>query len=84
MLGFCAVDDTLVPVFGVMKEVRVQFSMTYGIADFEYVLHALDAGATELRTMITETASFDALPDLFDSLRGSTSHCKVQIDPRRT
>jgi (R,R)-butanediol dehydrogenase/meso-butanediol dehydrogenase/diacetyl reductase len=82
-LGWCAVDDMLIPALALMKELRLQFSMTYRIADFEHVIDVMArGGANKLRTIVTETVSFEALPNVFDALRGPSTHCKVLIDPR--
>lgn len=81
VLGWCTVPDSYVPAIYMMKQVRVQFSMTYNVGEFRHTIDTLDAGAGEPATMITETVSLDALPPVFESLHGSTDQCKVMIDP---
>jgi 2-desacetyl-2-hydroxyethyl bacteriochlorophyllide A dehydrogenase len=83
VLGMLTEPDTFLPVTPLMKQVRVQFSVSYGIRDFEYVVDTLGRGALEPRAMVTATVSFDELPAMFESLRGPNSHCKVLIDPAR-
>jgi 2-desacetyl-2-hydroxyethyl bacteriochlorophyllide A dehydrogenase len=83
VLGMLTEPDSFLPVTPLMKQVRLQFSMTYGIRDFRFVADTLGRGALEARAMITETVSFNELPAMFESLRGPNPHCKVLIDPTR-
>ena len=41
------------------------------------------AGEVAPQPMHTATVGFDELPEVFDSLRGASPHCKVLIDPAR-
>lgn len=81
VLGACTTSDAITPMQALMKEIRVQFSLTYSRADYETVVQALDSGAVAPRLMITDTISLDALPEVFEALRRPTVHCKVMIDP---
>jgi len=81
VLGFCSVPDSFVPAIAVWKEVKLQFSITYSIQEFEQVARVLDAGAVECRSMVTDTVSLEALPTTFESLRRRTNHCKVLVSP---
>ena len=80
-LGFCTTPDTFVPAIYMMKQIRVQFSMTYSVAEFRQVISSLDSGDSAPRTMISQTVSLAKLPEVFESLRGSSQDCKVMIDP---
>jgi len=81
VLGWCSVSDTFMPAMYLMKEVRLQFSMTYSVPEFHHTIASLDAGAVDPRAMITDTVSLDDLPQVFESLRTGTDQCKVMIDP---
>ncbi|HEU4720617.1 MAG TPA: alcohol dehydrogenase catalytic domain-containing protein [Gemmatimonadaceae bacterium] len=80
-LGFCTLPDTLVPAHAVAKQVRLQFAMAYGVADFRHVIATLAAGDVAPRRLVTETVSLATLPALFETLRGPSPHCKVLVDP---
>jgi (R,R)-butanediol dehydrogenase/meso-butanediol dehydrogenase/diacetyl reductase len=84
VLGFCAQPDAFVPAIAVWKEVKLQFGMTYSLAEFEHVARVLDRGDVEPRTMITATVSLDDLPTAFEALRKRTHQCKVMVDPWAT
>ena len=66
-LGACWVPDPgMVPVTGLFKEARIQFSMMYGMRDYELVADVIQTSAP---AMITDTVSLDQFPAAFESLR---------------
>jgi threonine dehydrogenase-like Zn-dependent dehydrogenase len=81
VLGWCTVPDSFVPALYLMKQVRLQFSMTYTLGEFRHTIDTLDSGAVEPRAMVSQTVSLDDLPAAFESLRGPSADCKVLIDP---
>jgi (R,R)-butanediol dehydrogenase/meso-butanediol dehydrogenase/diacetyl reductase len=81
VLGWCTVPDSFVPAVYLMKQIRLQFSMTYNVGEFRHTIDTLDAGAVDPRAMISQTVSLDDLPPVFESLRGPADQCKVMIDP---
>jgi (R,R)-butanediol dehydrogenase/meso-butanediol dehydrogenase/diacetyl reductase len=83
VVGWCTVPDTFVPALYLMKEVRIQFSMTYDVAEFRHVIDTLEHDGASLRALVSSIVSFDGLPDAFESLRRKNSQCKVVIDPQR-
>jgi threonine dehydrogenase-like Zn-dependent dehydrogenase len=82
VLGWCTVPDSYVPALYLMKEIRLQFSMTYDVAEFRHVIDALEHDAAPLRSLVSSMVSLDELPEVFESLRGGSAECKVIIDPR--
>jgi (R,R)-butanediol dehydrogenase/meso-butanediol dehydrogenase/diacetyl reductase len=81
VLGFCSVPDSFIPAIAVWKEVKLQFSMTYSIQEFENVARVLDSGAIEPRLMVTDRISLNALPSVFEAMRHRTHQCKVLVNP---
>lgn len=81
VLGCCSVPDTFTPAAALFKEVRLQFSNTYSVQQFEHVARTFDAGHVEPRAMITDTVSLEQLPDAFEALRQRSNQCKVMVDP---
>ena len=80
-LGFCSVTDHIGPADFLFKELKLVYANTYSTREFQIVADALDAGAVEPRSMVTQTVSFDALPETFESLRTGSTQCKVMLDP---
>jgi len=81
VLGVCIEADSIMPAEAAFKELRLQFSMVYDIAEFEHSARVLDRGAIELRGMVTGSVGLDAFPAEFEALRNSSDHCKVMLDP---
>ena len=81
VLGFCRVPDSFIPSVAVWKEVTIRFSITYSLAEFEYVARVLDAGDVACRSMVTDTVPLAELPAAFESLRQRTHQCKVMVSP---
>lgn len=79
--GGCMQADQFIPFIAMCKEVCMQFSAAYTLNDFQIAVDTLDRGAIELRSLITETLSLEAMPAALESLRGSNQQCKVMIDP---
>ena len=81
LLGNCMVPDTVVPALAMMKQVRIQGSMVYNVAEFQTVADVLASGRVEPRTMVTDTVGYAELPEVFEALRRPTSQCKVLVKP---
>lgn len=79
--GFCVEPDTFMPVIAVAKQLRIQFAMLYGLADFQAAVDALEAGHVEPRQMITDTVTLPHFPDAFEALRHRNAQCKVMLKP---
>ena len=81
LLGNCMVPDTIVPALAMSKQVRIQGSMVYSVAEFETVAEVLNSGRVEPRAMVTDTIGYAELPATFEALRHPTTQCKVLIRP---
>jgi (R,R)-butanediol dehydrogenase/meso-butanediol dehydrogenase/diacetyl reductase len=81
VLGACWTPDPWMPVTALFKEVRVQFSMMYGMRDYELVADVLRSGGDVLSAMITDTVSLDAFPAAFEALRTRGTQVKLMLDP---
>jgi (R,R)-butanediol dehydrogenase/meso-butanediol dehydrogenase/diacetyl reductase len=77
--GLCTRPDNFVPFRAIMKEVRIQFSNFFRLAEYHASLDVLGSGAAEPRLLITDTIVLDDVPDTFEALRKRTHQCKVQI-----
>lgn len=80
VLGWCTVPDSYIPAIYLMKQIRLQFSMTYSVGEFQHTIDTLDDDAAA-NAMVSQTVSLDDLPGVFESLRGPSTECKVMIDP---
>ncbi|MFT4027012.1 MAG: alcohol dehydrogenase catalytic domain-containing protein [Novosphingobium sp.] len=81
-MGMCGVPDPLVPVLATFREVVLHFPLGYSPDDFVATIRAFDAGQVRPEQMVGETVGLDALPALFDEMRGQHDHLKVHVDPQ--
>jgi (R,R)-butanediol dehydrogenase/meso-butanediol dehydrogenase/diacetyl reductase len=82
VLGCCTEPQNLLTMSALFKQVRVQFSFTYGSGDFQTVMRALAADHGGPREIVTSEVPLEQLPAVMDDLRGPSDECKVVIDPQ--
>jgi (R,R)-butanediol dehydrogenase/meso-butanediol dehydrogenase/diacetyl reductase len=83
VLGACWTPDPWMPVTALFKEVRVHFSMMYGMRDYELTADALRSKESALAEMITDTVSLEQFPAAFGALRQRGPQVKLMLDPWR-
>lgn len=76
-VGVCEQPDAIMPFFGLVKELNIQFAMAYTRDDFETCVAMLADRRIDVAPMITDIVSLDELPDAFEALKTPTSQCKV-------
>ena len=81
VVGVCMVEDTMVPISAIFKEVNIQYVLGYGRPDWRLVLDLLDSGRVDPRPMITDIITLDQLPQAFEALRKPTTQIKVMVRP---
>ena len=81
ILGNCMLADTFYPAQAMFKQVRIQGSMIYSVAEFETVARSFDAGHLEPRKMVTDIVGYAELPAAFEALRTTRHQCKVMVNP---
>ncbi|MEJ7935328.1 alcohol dehydrogenase catalytic domain-containing protein [Sphingobium sp. AN558] len=80
-LGGCIRPDSIMPAIAMYKDITLQFSVAYGLADFMQCVATLDSGAVEPRALVGETIPLAALPDTFEALRQGSHAAKIMVDP---
>ncbi|MDP3175446.1 MAG: alcohol dehydrogenase catalytic domain-containing protein [Phenylobacterium sp.] len=81
VLGVCMQQDTMRPMLGIVKELNLQFSLAYGVRDFDVAADMLLRSRVDLTGMVTDIVDFDAFPDAFEALRHRSHQCKVLLAP---
>lgn len=81
LLGLCTKPDSINTFAMLGKEVRLVTSAFFRQQEFEAALDALAMGAIEPRALVTGTVSLDQTPEMFESLKRRSGHCKVLIAP---
>ncbi len=76
-VGVCEQPDSIMPFFGLVKELRIQFAMAYNKDDFETCVAMLAEGRIDVSPMVTDIVSLEELPAAFEALRTPGAQCKV-------
>jgi (R,R)-butanediol dehydrogenase/meso-butanediol dehydrogenase/diacetyl reductase len=78
--GVCQQPDTIMPLFGIIKEINLQFVLGYRPADFDYVIAMIASDRIDVAHMITDIVDLDGLPSAFEALRRPSHQCKVMLE----
>ena len=81
VVGVCMQPDTIVPFFGIAKELRVQFVLGYDPMEFAGSLRSIAEGDIDVAPMITGEVGLDGVAGAFDSLANPDAHCKILVVP---
>lgn len=76
-VGVCEQPDSIMPFFGLIKELNIQFAIAYTKDDFETCVAMLAEGRIDISAMITDIVSLDELPEAFEALKTPSYQCKV-------
>ena len=79
--GVCMEPDTVLPLFGVAKEINVQFVNAYDHTEFAESLRAIAEGEIDVAPLITGEVGLDGVGAAFDELATPDEHCKILVTP---
>lgn len=79
--GVCMEPDTVLPFFGTVKEISVQFVYAYDPTEFADSLRAIAEGEIDVPPLITGEVGLDGVGEAFDELGKPDVHCKVLVTP---
>jgi (R,R)-butanediol dehydrogenase/meso-butanediol dehydrogenase/diacetyl reductase len=80
-MGYGLHPEQITTAIPLLKEIRVQFSMTYNHEDYARVISTLASGHLEPRSMITDTVPLERLTDAIEGLLQRSPQCKIMVDP---
>lgn len=81
VVGVCMGNDSVVPFFGISKELNVQFVLGYDPTEFADSLRAIAEGEIDVGPMITAEVGLDGVPGAFVDLGDPDEHCKILVVP---
>lgn len=81
--GVCMEDDLIRPVFGINKELNVQFVLAYTPDEFARTLRALAEGQIDVAPMITSKTGVEGVADAFRALASPDAEAKILVEPWR-
>ena len=74
-------SDPILPLFGIAKEINLQFVNAYDAAEFGESLRVIAEGEIDVAPMITGEVGLDGVGAAFDDLANPDTHCKILVTP---
>jgi threonine dehydrogenase-like Zn-dependent dehydrogenase len=81
--GACMELDHFEPMFGINKEINIQFVLGYSMEEFASALRFLAEGQLVGDVMITGTVGVAEVPAAFNELGNPERHAKILVQPWR-
>jgi threonine dehydrogenase-like Zn-dependent dehydrogenase len=81
--GVCMEDDAIRPMYGINKELSVQFVLGYSPMEFADTLGALSDGRIDVSPLVTGKVGVDGVAQAFDDLASPERHAKILVEPWR-
>lgn len=83
VVGVCMEPDTIEPMFGIVKELSLQFVLGYTADEFARALHLLAEGEVDGDALITGKVGLGGVKGAFAELASAERHTKILVEPWR-
>jgi threonine dehydrogenase-like Zn-dependent dehydrogenase len=83
VVGVCMQRDHFEPVFGINKELNLQFVLGYAAEEFAAALGNIADGITDVAPLITATVGVNGVAQAFEVLSSPDRHAKIVVEPWR-
>ena len=84
VVGVCMEDDLIKPIFGINKELSLQFVLGYTPDEFTNTLQAIAEGRIDVAPLITGRVGIEGVPQAFETLARPDAHAKILVEPWRS
>jgi threonine dehydrogenase-like Zn-dependent dehydrogenase len=81
VVGVCMEPDTVMPFFGSVEEIGLQFVFAYDPTEFAESLRAIAEGEGDVGPLITGEVGLDDVGAAFDGLAAPDEHRKILVLP---
>lgn len=83
VVGVCMEKDAIEPMFGIVKELSLQFVLGYTPEEFARSLRLLADGAVDAPSLITAKVGLGGVRGAFEELGNPERHTKILVEPWR-
>ena len=83
VVGVCMELDTIEPMFGIVKELNLQFVLGYTPEEFARSLCLLSEGEVDAPSLITGKVGLAEVKGAFSELANPERHTKILVEPWR-
>jgi len=84
IVGVCMEKDTFQPMFGINKELNVQFVLGYSREEFTAMLRHIADGMIPTEPLITGKVGVEGVAQAFEDLGSPERHAKIMVEPWRS
>lgn len=81
VVGVCMETDSFRPIYGINKEINLQFVLAYTPEEFALSLRHIADGRIPVDALLTGTVGLDGVAQAFDDLASPEHHCKIMVRP---
>lgn len=81
VVGVCMQRDSFEPMFGINKELNVQFVLGYSGDEFAATLRHIAEGELPVAPLITGTVGVEGVSAAFEALASPDTHAKILVEP---
>jgi threonine dehydrogenase-like Zn-dependent dehydrogenase len=84
VVGVCMERDSIEPMFGINKELNVQFVLGYTREEFAAMLRHIAEGAIPTEPLVTGKVGVEGVAQAFADLGSPERHAKILVEPWRS
>lgn len=84
VVGVCMEQDHIEPMYGINKELNLQFVLGYSADEFAATLHNLAEGKVNGDPLITGKVGVEGVAQAFADLASPETHAKILVEPWRS
>lgn len=84
VVGVCMEKDHIEPMFGINKELNLQFVLGYTRDEFAATLHNIAEGKVNVQPLITGKVGVEGVAQAFEDLASPERHAKIIVEPWRS
>ena len=83
VVGVCMESDSIEPIFGINKELNLQFVLGYTPEEFAATLRHIAEGEIPVAPLITGKVGVEGVAGAFEELTSPDHHAKILVEPWR-
>lgn len=84
VVGLCMERDSIEPMFGINKELSIQFALAYTPEEFASTLYHIADGTIPVEPLVTGKVGVTGVAGAFEELASPERHAKILVEPWRS
>jgi threonine dehydrogenase-like Zn-dependent dehydrogenase len=84
VVGVCMERDAIEPMFGINKELNIQFVLAYTPEEFAATMIHIADGKIPVEPLVTGKVGVEGVAGAFEELASPDRHAKILVEPWRS